>query len=281
MPEELCRVCGAPLKEGAKFCASCGAKAPDMQENVIPEAAEMTDAVDTDFSDLQNEVPAATAEQPDELNRDTYAPEDTPLSYNQQENDFQPSPPAAEPAAEQYREPVYSGQHSTYNNQPAYQPEKHDTYNREERQSGYAYNPAPPYVPVSFNSGGEQAGHYVSDADSAPGKKSKYANISVAGWIGIFFLMMIPIVNIILIIIWACGGCRKLAKTKFARACLIMVLICLVISIAMALVFRFVAVPKLEENLRQFGVTEITPDTLFDLIEREGFDSVFNAAIGK
>lgn len=50
---------------------------------------------------------------------------------------------------------------------------------------------------------------------------SPYEPIGVMGWFGIFLLMLLPGVNIILLIVWACGGCRKLSKKNFARAALI------------------------------------------------------------
>jgi len=49
--------------------------------------------------------------------------------------------------------------------------------------------------------------------------------VSVLGWIGIIFLLMIPGLNLLLIIIWALGGCRKKQKARFARALLVVILI--------------------------------------------------------
>lgn len=62
-------------------------------------------------------------------------------------------------------------------------------------------------------------------------KGTKYEPISAWGFIGIMLLMCIPIVGILLVIIWACGGCRKLCKRSLARATLIMAAIGLVISL--------------------------------------------------
>lgn len=46
--------------------------------------------------------------------------------------------------------------------------------------------------------------------------------ITTLGYIGIFLLMCLPVINLILLIIWACGGCRKVNKKNFARAVLIL-----------------------------------------------------------
>ncbi|WP_294612641.1 zinc ribbon domain-containing protein [uncultured Bacteroides sp.] len=49
--------------------------------------------------------------------------------------------------------------------------------------------------------------------------------ISTGGYIGIMFLMMLPFINLILLIIWACGGCKKVNKRNFARAMLVWMVI--------------------------------------------------------
>ena len=49
-------------------------------------------------------------------------------------------------------------------------------------------------------------------------------------------LMCIPIVGLILTIVWACGGCRKICKRSLARATIIMAVIGIVIGIIFALV---------------------------------------------
>ena len=47
-----------------------------------------------------------------------------------------------------------------------------------------------------------------------------------------------PIVGIVLTIIWACGGCRKVNKRSLARASLIMMAVGLVLSLIMGFVFK-------------------------------------------
>ena len=48
--------------------------------------------------------------------------------------------------------------------------------------------------------------------------------------------MCIPVVGLILTIVWACGGCRKICKRSLARAAIIMTVIGIVIGIIFALV---------------------------------------------
>ncbi len=74
-----------------------------------------------------------------------------------------------------------------------------------------------------------------------PAKGSKFEPITTKGYIGIMLLMCIPIVGLILMIVWACGGCKKINKKNFARATLIVMAISLVLSLILGLVFGSVA----------------------------------------
>ncbi len=65
-----------------------------------------------------------------------------------------------------------------------------------------------------------------------------YEPISTLGWIGIFLLSGLPVIGVLLIIIWACGGCRKQSKKTYARALVIMFLVGLVISVIAGLILK-------------------------------------------
>ena len=73
-------------------------------------------------------------------------------------------------------------------------------------------------------------------ADEKPPKGSRYELISIGGWVGILLLVAIPVVGPILTLVWALGGCRKQQKRNFARASVIVFLISLVLSAALAFV---------------------------------------------
>lgn len=53
--------------------------------------------------------------------------------------------------------------------------------------------------------------------------------ISTGGFVGILLLMGVPIVNLVFLIVWACGGCKKLQKRYYARAMLIVCVISVVL----------------------------------------------------
>lgn len=59
----------------------------------------------------------------------------------------------------------------------------------------------------------------------APAAVYQEEPISTGSYIGIFFLLMIPIVNLICLLVWACGGCARRNKTNLSRALLVWMLI--------------------------------------------------------
>ncbi len=60
--------------------------------------------------------------------------------------------------------------------------------------------------------------------------------VSVGEWIGSMLLMMIPVVNFILMLVWAFGGSKK-SKSNFFKANLILVLIGVVIGVLIGVFF--------------------------------------------
>jgi len=100
-------------------------------------------------------------------------------------------------------------------------------------ECGSAVPSAPPPAPNTYisNSAPNNPASGIPGMDQAPPKGSKYEPITTKGYIGIMLLMCIPVVGIVLMIIWAFGGCKKVNKQAFARAALIMMAISLVLSL--------------------------------------------------
>lgn len=125
--------------------------------------------------------------------------------------------------------------------QPA-QPEQPSSYG----QQGYA---PPVYAPPAENSSYSQYGQYGQSApvnesytqEAPPHPDSPYAPVKMGAWVGINLLMLIPVVNLILLIVWACGGSKKINLKNYARGHLIVMAIQVVLSIilvaALAAVF--------------------------------------------
>ena len=87
----------------------------------------------------------------------------------------------------------------------------------------------------------------ATPASDVPPPGSKYDLITAGGYIGIMLLMCIPVIGIILTIVWACGGCRKLQKRNLARASLIMMVIGLVISLILGFAVKGIINKAAEE----------------------------------
>lgn len=84
-----------------------------------------------------------------------------------------------------------------------------------------------------------------------PGKKSKYAPMTAWGMAIEWILMSIPVVGFILMILWSCGVCRKIARRNLARAYLIILIIGIVLAIVTALLARFVFADTLTAIVEQ------------------------------
>lgn len=63
------------------------------------------------------------------------------------------------------------------------------------------------------------------ETDPAPSRKSRYAPVSTFGFFLMYILLLIPIVNIVLLFVWARKGSKKINRRNFARAALIFLLI--------------------------------------------------------
>ena len=78
----------------------------------------------------------------------------------------------------------------------------------------------------------------IIQADFIPSNKSKYEPISTRGYLGICLLMLIPILNLLLLIVWACGGCRKISKRNYARSMIIVGTIAIILGVILTIVFK-------------------------------------------
>lgn len=89
---------------------------------------------------------------------------------------------------------------------------------------------------------------------TAPSAATVYQEepISTGSYIGILLLLLIPIVNLICVIIWACGGSRKRNKTNLARALLVWMLIGTVLACLVFFVGSLLFGDQIEA-LKEFG----------------------------
>ncbi len=60
--------------------------------------------------------------------------------------------------------------------------------------------------------------------------------VSVGGWIGVYLLSMLPIINLIMMFVWAFSSGTKKSLQNYARAMLIMALIAVVLVIILVVI---------------------------------------------
>jgi hypothetical protein len=78
---------------------------------------------------------------------------------------------------------------------------------------------------------GRSSGFAFSDPEAEPPSYSRYAVLNMEDYLGMMLLMLIPGVNIILLLIWALGGSKKINRQNYARAALVMLLISAVLTV--------------------------------------------------
>ncbi len=81
----------------------------------------------------------------------------------------------------------------------------------------------------------------------AAAEKQRKANLPMTTWGTVLSMvaMSIPLIGLIFMIVWACGGCRKIGRRNLARAYIILLIIAIVITVVAALLLRFVFTDEL------------------------------------
>lgn len=79
-------------------------------------------------------------------------------------------------------------------------------------------------------------------------------HVSIGGWIGRWLVMCIPIVNIIMLFVWAFGGSRKYSLKTWARARLLLALIVIIALLITVIVLAVsgVNVQEVFKNARYY-----------------------------
>lgn len=81
--------------------------------------------------------------------------------------------------------------------------------------------------------------------------EKRYAPITVGGYLGVFLLMLLPGINVVLLIVWACGGTKRQNLRNFARAALIILFFAVVLFLIGWIMFGNFWT-RLIENLRYY-----------------------------
>lgn len=109
-----------------------------------------------------------------------------------------------------------------------------------ESEPEFAPESAPVFVPPAAEVSQSASAYQQPASDpEKPGRKSKYAPMTAWGMAIQLILMNIPVIGFILMVVWACGGCRKISRRNLARANLILLILAIALTVIGALLVRF------------------------------------------
>ena len=85
---------------------------------------------------------------------------------------------------------------------------------------------------------GENYGKQLHRSRIRPGSREKTTDMSVGAWVGTLILTAIPIVGFICLIVWAVSSSpEKRSRKNWAIAQFILMLICLVLTVALIAIY--------------------------------------------
>ena len=207
-----CSKCGNTLPDGSVICGYCGVVVAEDQESredlsQFPQAEERPEPQ----TFLEADVPVLTQEQIDSLPAYSAKVEEMVDLCNAAANHLKEC--TAEASAVEEEKPVEASQ------QPEQEPEQEIVPNQES---------LPAALPASRRMGG-------TDKRARP--------MRTAGFFGTQFLLLIPVINIILLFVWAFRRRSNFNRKAYARSILIWILIALLLLLAGLLAMIILRVP--------------------------------------
>lgn len=229
MASVFCTNCGSQSSDDSKFCASCGtplhAPQPVSEPSTDIPTEEHTTAIQAPVQvseepveePIIDAITEITEEIADEITDTAVAPGSTyefSTEVPSQTVD-QPEPATQEPVATDHPPRTEPSENRQFSPPTPQQPVQH---------------PKPVQVaPQQWES-------QSPDFNSPPTSTSPYALMGTWNIVLSIILMNIPVIGLIISIVWAAGGCRKIIRRNLARAYLLLLAIGLVLSIISALV---------------------------------------------
>ena len=282
-----CPSCGALLPPGIKHCTECGAKIASPEAETAAEGAFAAEAAPAEaapadaaakaeeaLSEAEAVFGAPFAQQPPSVLLGDMAAAEDAVSQEKPEPAYPSQTTAPAYTAPSYTAPSYTpsavtgapasapasaGAPSPYAPPaaaaaapapaaPAYAPQAAPAYQPQAAAPAYPPQTAASAYPAAAPAAYAQPA--AEDPDK-PDKKSKYAPMTSLGMAVELFLMSIPVVGFVLMIIWSCGVCRKIARRNLARAYLILLIAGLVAAVILAILGRFVFKDQLTQIVEQ------------------------------
>lgn len=198
----VCKNCNHEIDNGAMFCTYCGTpveQTPEPETQPV-ENASTEDAAQNPYENVQTAQPEVDNAQPTADSQ----PQQNP--YSQQYGQQFTNSPNNDYGANQSK---YGNQYQSYNNGYNQQ------YNTQYQQT-YNSQPVPPVAPS------------YGTPDTQP--------VSIGGWIGVMLLTCLPLVNLIMLFVWAFSSSTKKSLKNYARAALILALIGVVLVVVVSII---------------------------------------------
>lgn len=216
----VCKNCNHEIDNGAMFCTYCGTpveQTPEPETQPV-ENASTEDAMQNPYENVQTAQPEVDNAQPTADSQ----PQQNPYSqqYGQPNQTYyqQPQPNKTSYGQQFTNSPNndYGANQSKYGNQyQSYNNGYNQQYNTQYQQT-YNSQPVPPVAPP------------YGTPDTQP--------VSIGGWIGVMLLTCLPIVNLIMLFVWAFSSSTKKSLKNYARAALILALIGVVLVVVISII---------------------------------------------
>lgn len=230
----VCKNCNHEIDNGAMFCTYCGTPVEQTSEPEIQpvENASTEDAAQNPYENVQTAQPEVDNAQPTADSQ----PQQNPYSqqYGQPNQAYyqQPQPNKTSYGQQFTNSPNndYGSNQSKYGNQyQSYNNGYNQQYNTQYQQT-YNSQPVPPVAPP------------YGTPDTQP--------VSIGGWIGVMLLTCLPLVNLIMLFVWAFSSSTKKSLKNYARAALILALIGVVLVVVVSIIFAVCGISIFNEFSR-------------------------------
>ena len=204
----VCKNCNHEIDNGAMFCTYCGTPVEQVSE---PETQPVENTAAEEVQ--QNPYENVQTAQP-EVNNVQQATQQTTADSQSQQNPY--SSPQYGQQFTNAPNNAYGANQGKYGNQyQNYNNGYNQQYNAQYQQT-YNAQPVPPVIPS------------YGTPETQP--------VSVGGWIGVMLLSCLPLINLIMLFVWAFSSSTKKSLKNYARATLIMFLIVAVITVIASVV---------------------------------------------
>lgn len=75
--------------------------------------------------------------------------------------------------------------------------------------------------------------------DQRPPRRSRFSVMGVGAYLGMFLLLCVPVVNLLFLLVWACGGARNQNRRNFARGFLLFTVILVALAFFISYLCNF------------------------------------------